>query len=71
MHQPAVEYVKGALQLVRDNFSYESVFRFLRTGMTALTMDEIDRLDLYVMKWESTAESSMDSYLHVERKQAR
>lgn len=70
MHQPAVEYVKGALQLVRDNFSYESVFRFLRTGMTALTMDEIDRLDLYVMKWESTAESSMDSYLHAERKQA-
>lgn len=50
LHQPAVEYVKGALQLVRDNFSYESVFRFLRTGMTALTMDEIDRLDLYVMK---------------------
>ena len=47
---PFVEYFRAALEMAVQDFSYESVFRFLRTGMTALTMDEIDRLDLYVMK---------------------
>ena len=45
---PLVEYVRSALDIPEKDFSYESVFRFLRTGLTRLAAEEIDRLDLYV-----------------------
>lgn len=32
--------------MVEQDFSYESVFRFLRTGFTEFTRDEIDRLEI-------------------------
>ena len=32
-----------------ENFSYESVFRFLRTGMSGFTREETDRLENYVI----------------------
>ena len=35
--------------MVEQDFSYESVFRFLRTGFTEFTRDEIDRLENYVV----------------------
>ena len=47
--------------MVEQNFSYESVFRFLRTGMSGFTGDEVDRMENYVIalgikgykKWQS------------------
>lgn len=56
-----VEYVRSLLAMVDENFSYESVFRFLRTGMSGFTREEIDRLENYVIalglkgykKWQS------------------
>lgn len=47
-HHPMTEYLKGALGILKDRFSYESVFRFLRCGMSSLTADETDRLEMYV-----------------------
>ena len=47
-HHPLTEYMKGALGMLKDRFSYESVFRFLRSGLTSLSTDEIDRLEVYV-----------------------
>lgn len=44
-----VEYVRSVLSMVEQDFSYESVFRFLRTGFTEFTRDEIDRLENYVV----------------------
>ena len=35
--------------MVEQSFSYESVFRFLRTGMTSFTMEEVDMLENYVL----------------------
>ena len=56
-----VEYVRSLLAMVEQNFSYESVFRFLRTGMSGFTGDEVDRMENYVIalgikgykKWQS------------------
>ncbi len=56
-----VEYVRSLLAMVGENFSYESVFRFLRTGMSGFAREEIDRLENYVAalglkgykKWQS------------------
>ncbi len=47
-HHPLTEYLKSALGIIKERFSYESVFRFLRSGMSSLTPDETDRLELYV-----------------------
>ena len=56
-----VEYVRSLLAMVEQNFSYESVFRFLRTGMTGFTHEEADKMENYVIalglrgykKWQS------------------
>ena len=44
-----VEYVRSLLAMVEQNFSYESVFRFLRTGMTGFTREETDKMENYVI----------------------
>ena len=47
---PFTEYIKSALNIIRDNFSYTSVFHFLRTGLIDISIEDIDRLDNYVIK---------------------
>lgn len=44
-----VEYVRSLLAMVEDNFSYEGVFRFLRTGLFPMEGAEIDELENYVI----------------------
>lgn len=45
---PFVEGIRSALQVVLGGFSYETVFHYLRSGVTALSMEEIDLLENYV-----------------------
>lgn len=45
---PMTEYVKSALQLFLQDFSYEAVFHYLRSGLAALEPEEIDDLENYV-----------------------
>lgn len=42
-----VEYLRSLLSMAEQNFTYESVFRYLRTDMTEFTRDEIDLLENY------------------------
>lgn len=44
---PFVEYLRAAVNLVVEHFSYESVFRYLRCGLSKLKNAEIDRLENY------------------------
>ncbi len=46
---PFVEFLRAALDLMTQGCSYESVFRYLRTGMSCLSADEIDLLENYVI----------------------
>ena len=46
---PFVEYVRAALEMAAQGFSYESVFRYLRCGMSDITRQEADRLENYVV----------------------
>lgn len=46
---PFVEYLRAALEMVTQGFSYESVFRYLRCGMSDITRAEADRLENYVI----------------------
>lgn len=47
LQNPNIEYVRSLLNMVEQNFSYESVFRFLRTDLTGFTWDEVDSLENY------------------------
>lgn len=49
IHNPFVEYVRAALEACADGYSYESMFRMLRTGMSGLPVPEIDILENYVI----------------------
>lgn len=46
---PFVEYIRSALDVMIQNFSYESVFRHLRSGLTDLSTEEVDLLEEYVV----------------------
>ncbi len=44
-----VEYLRSLLDMAQKNFSDESVFRFLRTGLAGFAGDEVDELENYVL----------------------
>ena len=58
---PFIEYIKSALQVRVKNYSYESVFHYLRSGLADFAPEETDRLEVYVRalgirgrkKWET------------------
>lgn len=57
-----VEYIRSLLAMIEQNFTYEAVFRFLRTGFVQFQNEEIDELENYVIalgirgykKWNET-----------------
>ncbi len=70
-----VEYLRSLLDMMRQNFTEESVFRFLRTGYTGFTPAQIDALENYVLalgirgykkwqgRWERLADRMEDDEL--------
>lgn len=44
-----VEYLRSLLAMTEQNFTYESVFRYLRTGLSGFADDEVDRLENYCL----------------------
>ena len=49
LNNPCVETVRGVYQIVQENFSYPSVFRYLKAGMSHLSLEQIDKLENYVI----------------------
>ncbi len=46
---PFIEFIRSALKIVLDHFSYEAVFHYLRCGLADFSPEEIDRLENYVL----------------------
>lgn len=46
---PFVEFIRSALEIMERNYSYDTMFRYLRTGMTELKREDIDLLDNYCL----------------------
>ena len=47
---PMIEYIKSALGLYVRDFSYETVFHYLRSGLADLSWEEVDRLENYCLQ---------------------
>ena len=45
---PFTEFLKSALNIIISDYSYDSVFHFLRAGFTDISLEETDRFDNYV-----------------------
>ena len=50
LSHPLTELIRAALDIIVRNWSYESVFRFLKTRMTGLPLETIDILENYVLE---------------------
>ena len=51
LEKPAVALICAALDTVASGWEYESVFAYLRSGLTGVPAEEIDRLENYVLTW--------------------
>lgn len=49
MDNPFIEMIRAAFEIHIQNYSYESVFRYLRSGMTEYDNEDIDILENYVL----------------------
>jgi ATP-dependent helicase/nuclease subunit B len=51
VHHPLAELVRSALELVLEKWSYEPVFRCLKTDLFPVTRDEVDVLENYCLEF--------------------
>ena len=61
LFHPMTEAIEALFDIFERDFRREDVFRFLRTGLTELTMDEIDYLENYLI---STGIRGKKKYFH-------
>jgi len=52
LSKPPLALIDAALEIATSNWEYSSVFRYLKTGLTGITIDECATLENYVLKWQ-------------------
>ncbi|MCR5420634.1 MAG: PD-(D/E)XK nuclease family protein [Lachnospiraceae bacterium] len=48
---PMIELIRSLFDIIIEDYSYEAVFRYLRTGMTDYSRKTIDELENYVLRY--------------------
>lgn len=64
LSNPFVEFILAVIEMISKDFSYESVFRYLRCGLVNMEKDDVDLLENYVLalgirgfkRWNTTWE---------------
>lgn len=49
MHHPLVELVRAALEVIIDDWAFDSVFRYLKTDLVPVSREEVDLIENYVL----------------------
>lgn len=52
LEKPVLSLVTAALDIVANGYTYDSVFRYLKTDLTDLDQSKRDVLENYVLKWD-------------------
>lgn len=52
LEKPVLKLVTAALSAAAEGYRYDDMFRYLKTGLTPLTMEECDKLENYVLTWD-------------------
>lgn len=50
IHNPVIEAVRSALSVSAGDFSYEMVFRYLRSGLSGIEIRDVDRMENYCLE---------------------
>ena len=48
---PLIVLINSAIDIISRNWSYESVFKYLKSGLIGIDIEEIDRLENYVLAY--------------------
>lgn len=48
-YHPFTEWVRAFIEMIETGFAYDSVFRYLRCGLSGFTPEEVDLLDSYAL----------------------
>lgn len=51
VHHPLVELIRSALEIVEEDWSYESIFRYLKTDLANISREDVDLLENYVIAY--------------------
>ena len=49
LFHPFIEFIRAIFEVVRSDFAYRSVMRLLRSGYCAISQDDVDRLENYLL----------------------
>lgn len=52
LEKPVLALVTAALETVANGCRYDDIFRYLKTGLTGLSQEDVDLLENYVLKWD-------------------
>ena len=52
LQKPILTLVTAAVDAVAGDYRYDDLFRCLKTGLAGLTLEEVDRLENYALKWD-------------------
>lgn len=52
LSKPVLTLVTAALDTAAGGYRYDDLFRYLKTGLTDLTTEEVDLLENYALKWD-------------------
>ncbi len=52
LQKPVLALVTAALSAVADNYPYDELFRYLKTGLAGISDEERDLLENYVVTWD-------------------
>ncbi len=52
LEKPVLALVTAALETTAGGYRYDDVFRYLKTGLTDLSQEDVDLLENYVLKWD-------------------
>jgi ATP-dependent helicase/nuclease subunit B len=51
MNNPIIELILSTLEILQRDYRYDDVFRFLKTGFGGLDLDQVERLENYVLQY--------------------
>ncbi len=60
--KPLMSVVLSALEIVIGNFSSQSIFKYLKTGLVGADIDEISELENYVLFWDITGKRWLSEF---------
>lgn len=62
MFHPFVEAMRALLEILQENFSYESMMRFLRTGFSGIEEEDVDTMDNYLYAFGIRGRKSWEAH---------